>query len=264
MGEANKKKRRKEAFLKEHPFCCFCGGAAPATTWDHVPSRQMFDGRRRPKGLEVPACMACNSATSRYEQIAAMCGRIFPDATDPSVSEETAKIIKAVNRSDPGLLEEMQASPEQMSRLPGIRQHVPQAAGVLNCNGPLLNQAVEIFGAKLGFALHYWKTGRIVPKGGGVSVRWYTNYNFVDGSFPEHILSIMGAPVTLRQGSQSVAEQFRFGFAIPETQEMGAYLSTFRLSFAVLSWVSEDAKVFPEAARPVLKPGCFQDLHKAS
>jgi hypothetical protein len=43
-------KRRKNKFLAEHPWCCFCGGSEKATTEDHQPARSLFDGRRWPEG----------------------------------------------------------------------------------------------------------------------------------------------------------------------------------------------------------------------
>src|SRR5262245_13493291 len=43
-------KRRKNKFLAEHPWCCFCGGSEKAITEDHQPARSLFDGRGWPEG----------------------------------------------------------------------------------------------------------------------------------------------------------------------------------------------------------------------
>lgn len=113
MGEAQLKKRRKRDFLKHNPICCYCGGLTPAATVDHVPSIQMFSLRRRPRGLEVPACEGCNRATRQHEQVAALFGRIFPDGRTAEERDELQRIMRSVNSNNPGLLEEMMPSRRQ-------------------------------------------------------------------------------------------------------------------------------------------------------
>lgn len=122
MGEAKLKQSRTQQFLKEHPFCCFCGGNEPATTRDHVPSRQIFTGKLRPQGLEVPACDRCNSGTSRHEQVAAMFSRLYPDPVKRLEKEETQKIIWAVNRNNPLLFGEL--APHWIQRLTLIDKNI--------------------------------------------------------------------------------------------------------------------------------------------
>ncbi|MGF1623957.1 MAG: hypothetical protein ACFCVH_03660 [Alphaproteobacteria bacterium] len=248
MGEARRKKEGRTSFLARHPCCCYCGGATPATTLDHVPSRQMFALRRRPKGLEVPACEACNRATRHHEQVAAMLGRFYPDSDDAAEQHEMRRIMEAVSRNVPGLLEGMQPSAGQQLRFIRSGVRPPGLGGALNCNGPLLNEAIQKFGAKLGFALHYHLTGRIVPRAGGVAVRWYTNYDAMTRGIPSSLFRILGEPETLRQGRWSVSDQFAYAYAIKTGSSTGAYFSTFRRSFAVLSWVCEDRARLGDAA----------------
>jgi len=254
MGEANIKQRRRRAFLKQHPYCCFCGGTAVASTIDHVPSRQMFMLRKRPKGLEVPACEHCNRATRQHEQVAAMLGRIFPNGRIPAEQDELVAIIKAVDNNNLGLLREMMPSREQTMRGAAAVSQLPGAAGVLNCSGPLVNNCIQKFGAKLGFALHYATTTRIVPKTGGVAIRWYSNYDAVTEGLPPELFRFLGPEQTLRQGSWSAGDQFNYAYAVDGTGAVAAYLATFRLSFAVLCWVNEDASGFGEV-NDIHRPG---------
>ena len=256
MNDVGKKRRRKEAFLHENPFCCFCGGLNRATTVDHVPSRQMFSLRRRPKGLEVPACKSCNQAIKRHEQVAAMLGRIFPDGATVEEREEMKKIMSAVARYSPGVLEEMKPSRSQQER-GGIKlERLPGAAGVLNCSGPLLNESIQKFGGKLGLALHYETTNRIVPIDGGVAVRWYSNYDAVTDGLPKELFRYLGPERTLQQGSWNVHDQFGYAYAVSENSFSAGYFATFRISFAVLCWVNENVANFGDVD-PIHKPGMF-------
>ena len=66
MGQSRLKKER---FHKDHPFCCFCGGARPATTIDHVPPRACFPRGLMPEGFEFPSCKECNEGTSKQDMI---------------------------------------------------------------------------------------------------------------------------------------------------------------------------------------------------
>jgi hypothetical protein len=239
MDQANLKKRRKQDFLKRHPICCHCGGLAPATTIDHVPSIQMFSLRHRPRGLEVPACDTCNRATKQHEQVAAWFGRIFSDARTVEECDELQQIMRSVKNNNPGLIEEMMPSPDQEALFAQSSSSLPPtAAGVLKCSGPLVNKSMQIFGAKLGFALHYTTTGHIVPVAGGVVVRWYSDYDAFTGKIPADIYDMLGSPQTLQQGKWQAGDQFSYAYAVAESTETAAYFSVFRQSFAVLSWVS--------------------------
>jgi hypothetical protein len=260
MGEAKQRNWRKQAFLIEHLNCCFCGGQKRATTIDHVPSIRMFSLRQRPSGLEFPACSSCNHATRHHEQAAALLGRVYPDGVRQDEQDDLRRIIIDTKKYNPGLLEEMIPSPEQRLRFVGFRLLIPSdAAGVLNASGPLLDRSIQVVGAKLGLALYYKTTNRIVPLAGGVAVRWYTNFDRVTGKFPADLYQILGPPKTLQQGSWNVGEQFIYNFALTPNMNMGIYLSIFRKSFAVLSLVSDDVSHFPPFVKntKLHRPGHF-------
>jgi hypothetical protein len=169
-----------------------------------------------------------------------MLGRIYPDGPTKEERSETRRIVHAVGQNVPGLLEELQASANQRKHFARSGVELDGIGGVLNCSGPLLNRSIQIFGAKLGFALHYLQTGRIIPLQGSVFVRWYSNYDAMTKGIPPQIFAILGEPETLRQGQWSVETQFNYAYAIADSRRMAAYFSTFRLSFAVLSVAHED------------------------
>src|SRR5580704_10792852 len=103
-------------FLARHPTCIFCGGNTPATTRDHVPSRQTFHNRAWPEGYEFPSCQSCNKATRHEEQVMAMISRFYPEARTDAEKEEMMCIIKAVRKNYPGVIPELLPSPEVIRR----------------------------------------------------------------------------------------------------------------------------------------------------
>ena len=200
--------KRLRAFLAEHPMCCFCGGEVPATSIDHVPSRQMFSLRRRPKGLEFPACETCNKATAGHEQVAAMLARVYPDPVSKDEQDEVKRIMRSVKRQQPLLFAELAPSWRQQydfQRSMGAST----SGGALNAGGPILNRSIKAFGAKLALALHYEETGQIIPADGGVAVRWYTNWDRMHDRIPASIFPLIGGPKTLQQGRLSVRRAIR-------------------------------------------------------
>lgn len=219
----------------------------------------MFDGKQRPQGLEVPACGPCNHGTSNAEQVAALLARTYPDSGTEMAKVEIRKLLRGVKNNNPGLLEEMtDTSADQERRLSVALKDggAGSAVTALNANGPLLNNCIQTFGAKLGFALHYNELGRIVPATGGVTVRWYTNFDKITGRIPEDLLRLLGPPKTLQQGKKTVNDQFEYAFAIAPDASMAAYFSAFRRSFAVVSWVIMDTSTsaHPEGA-VIHRPG---------
>ena len=54
--------------MKETALCCFCG-IREAKTKDHVPPKSIFNLPRPNNLITVPACMECNNAASKNEEI---------------------------------------------------------------------------------------------------------------------------------------------------------------------------------------------------
>lgn len=248
--------KRLQAFVHDHPFCCFCGGAMPTTSIDHVPSRQMFLRRHRPQGLESPACDMCNNVTGAHEQFAAMLARTYLDARTKDEANEIKRLMRAVHRQMPLVLAEMMPSWRQQY---DVDQHFGSGfkGGALNVSGPLVNRSIQIFGAKLVMALHYHCVGNVVPAAGGVGIIWFTNWDRVNEKIPDRLFSLQGAPQSLQQGNWSVPDQFEYSWVATDCTKMAHYVSTFRKSFLIAGLVHTDAnelhKMFPEV--DILRPG---------
>jgi hypothetical protein len=204
---------------------------------DHMPPRAIFDAKRRPKGLEFPACEPCNAGTKTADQVAAMMSRIYPDPTTPDGVAEVQKYLNGVANNEPGILVEMFGSPAWRR---SVQHRVPGGVGMhaLNCSGPLVNKNMDVFAAKFGFAMHVEITGRMIETGGAVAARWYPNADDLNGTFPREVWRILGSPETLRQGQFQVSEQFEYAWAVGENGEIGMFLGMFRQAFAVLAMTS--------------------------
>lgn len=248
--------KRLRAFVRDHRYCCFCGGAEETTSIDNVPSRQMFLHRHRPQGLESPACQYCNKMTGAHEQFAAMLARTYPEPRTKEEASELKRLMRAVHRQAPQVLVEMMPSWRQQYDVTS-QFGVDFSGGALNVSGPLVNTSIQIFGAKLVMALHYHCVGQIVPAAGGVAIKWFTNWDKVNDKVPASLFSLQGAPQTLQQGNWSVPEQFEYSWIVTDCKRMAHYVSTFRKSFLVAGLVHVDAnelhRMFPEA--PVRGPG---------
>ena len=235
-----------QRFIKDHPICCFCGGGTPATTRDHVPAKTIFDGKRRPKGLEVPACVQCQEFTKKHELVVSMLIRLYPEPTTFEQRQEINNIVLRACSAVPGLADEIQAKPDQEAKLKEIVKLKPGAAGMLDAGGPLINTSLDIFSVKMTCALHYEITKKILSTRKPISIQVFTNVNILDDKIPKEMLNAMGPSNTIQQGKWSVQDQFSYWNVTDFDHEIGAYYSTFRESFAVFGMVWKDMDHLPE------------------
>ena len=261
MGEAKRKQTLKDRIIERQPFCVYCGGETPATTVDHMPPITMFDLRDRPKGLEFSACHDCNMSSSKVDLVAGLMSRIFPNSERAGAKEELGKIMKNVNRFNPGLLEEMRPSRDKLEGfLRKFGKMPPNIGGPLNASGPLLNAAMNKFAAKLGLALHYHTTGSILPVTGALGVRWFSNFEAWQGKLPEELVGMFPNPKTLKQGQKHVSDQFLYDSIHAPEAGMSGHYATFRNSFAVMAIAAEvDNEAVNEKTKNMFRPGCLKN-----
>lgn len=257
MSEAKRKRSLRRKLLTQQPFCIYCGGGNVSETVDHMPPTAIFRGKQRPKGLEFASCYECNHGSRAADQVVSLLSRIYPDSRTDLERAEIRKVIRAIKNNFPGLLEEMLPSPRQEGLFSAHKKKLPGDGGALNVGGPMLNRHVQLFGARLGFAMHFNRTGRIVPLEGAVAVRWFTNYDAVTGGIPIDLFKLVGKPETLSQGRVHVGDQFNV--ASVATSDRSLHFATFRLSFAIVAFVSENKLDMP-ALSGLLRhpPGCLK------
>ncbi len=242
MGQAKNRKRSYEDLLKNHPFCIFCGGSTPSATVDHIPAKIMFDGSLRPKGLEFAACKVCNHGARKADLAAAWVGRIYPDAQTQMQKDDLFKLLRSISNNFPELLIEMKM-PRGAEKIGLKKVQNYGDGGLLRANGPTLTRHMNIFSLKLGLALHYETTKKIVGSNGGIAIRWFSNYEKFSGDFPDEITEFMGPSKTLQNGRNQVSGQFDYAWRVSDDGEIGLYFAYFRMSFAVFMAVALDKTV---------------------
>lgn len=238
---------RTQRMLASQPHCIFCGGLTPASTVEHMPSRVLFDGKQRPRGLEFPSCQPCQESTRKAETVFAVLSRFYPDPSTNTRRAEFKKLLLAAERHNPGLLVEMDT--DQLGHLQRLGNVIPSLPSwnFLHVGGPICTSSVSAFAVKLGLALHYEVTRRIVPKGGVAVVARFSNIDAFTGDMPKEALALFGPGQTLQMGKFRLDAQFEYSsLYAADTMTMSAHFATFRMSMALIILVCHSEDDIPE------------------
>lgn len=227
MGEARQRQTLTKRLLEQHPNCIYCGGINPGDDVDHAPPISMFDGRQRPRGLMFSACRRCHTATRVSDSLAGIVSRFYPDPTTEVQRGDIEKTVKAMCRHHPEIVREF-----------GLDRTYQREGPVPLNVGDMLSGHMNRFAARMGFALHFEKTGAAIPLSGAVFVRWYSNDDAIRGNVPLELFQVLGPDTSLRQGRFSVEDQY--SYATADDGERHAFFCTFRKSFATLSFTAND------------------------
>jgi hypothetical protein len=243
------------ARLRAQPQCIYCGGMNAATTIDHMPPITIFDQRQRPSGLEFPACQPCNSGCRVAEKIVGLVSRIYPDPPNEAGRQELKRLYREFARYHPDLLKEMAPPGTQFADFKRQHANLPAGSHLLNARGPLLNEAMNRFAAKLALALHFERTGSIASTSATVAGRWYSNHQAFTGAIPDELLKAVGDPGTLVQGTRSVGDQFLYAVAHTPNGKQSLCFAQFREAFAVAGMVYDELDPPELDGFPVVRPG---------
>ena len=258
-------KQRRAAFFKQHPNCCFCGGAQLATEEDHVPARALFDERKWPEGYNFPACEACNRKTRQDEKVAAFLSRI-KSANDgqqsPAQIMELQKCLAAIHRDYPDAYRSMQLPSNEVRRF--LRDHnlsrPPNTAlsdvPIVSVGRPEFITPIRNFGIKLLCALHYKHTGAIVPGDWNIAVRLLTNVQVSDDILSEELFKILSGRPKLQRSNNELDDQFSYVFDVARETTTSAFVCKFRESFYLIGIVS--AELLQESFNENPEMGAFQ------
>ena len=143
--------RRREAFFRAHPKCCFCYGENATAEVDHVPARTCFRAKEGPEDFEFPACSRCNRAAALSEQVTALYIR-FTDNNPANFSEEDfTKLFWGVANNAPEAVPGFDA--ETSRRLLATSAQGPDRPGSIIIPGAA-NRHIELFATKVLYAMH--------------------------------------------------------------------------------------------------------------
>lgn len=212
-----------------------------ATTCDHMPPKQIFDFKQRPRGLVFPSCDDCNARTSQDEQVISLISRIYPDGGTEAHQRELKKLLDSVSNNDPGLLPSLLTKElAAHMRLQNIGFALPPPRRHISLESPKITKAFDTFSLKLFLALHFQHTRQIIDHHGGIQYMLFTNLSAVKGHIPPVLSGLLEHPHTLVQGRKNTGAQFSYGYQVDEREGLGLYFVTFRRSFALGAIVARD------------------------
>lgn len=231
-------------FLDRHPYCCFCGGAEPATTVEHQPSRIVFPGKHRPKGMEYPSCQRCNDQTRAAEALLSfMCRMGGSMRTGADTDLPTfKKTLKSVERSFPGLLARMNMGQRYIRSAGGVLQ--PSRA--VNGNQSEIHISLCRVAAMGALAAFYERGKGAATEACRIVTSWTHIQNREIAPNVERLLNIMGEAALLRQGAWETSTTFFR--KTHEAQNAIAFLSIYHETVALI------AKLYARGGADIVPP----------
>lgn len=237
-------KKTTKTFLKEHPFCVFCGGDVVAETIEHCPPRSMFENRSWPQGYEFPACLKCNSSSSDDDLIIAFLARANPFDAVGNRDGKMAGLMKRINAQLPGFFDSMMptnSEARRMNRAAGIRPAIGQThqdvGGLLV--PPRMDAAVRRLASKLSKAVYYKETGFSFPASGEIAMKWSTNFDvLLHGEFPllSALHDLPGFVPKHTRANIVLNDQFSVKWSLSDDQRAFVLQAVFGKTFALVSF----------------------------
>lgn len=129
---------------------------------------------------------------------------------------------------------------------------------------PELLAVAQRYGVKLGKALYYMHTNRIVPSIGVVKTFVYPNSDFLSTDFPLDKFNFLTSRPVISRSGKSLESQFAYRFAAAVDGEAAAFLLQFGESTAVLTLVFEDAARYELSRAARLAPDASAPPHQTS
>ena len=217
-GEKRARLTATRKLISEFPDCCLCAGLRPSTSREHMPPLSLFDERRRPDDLVMPACDACNGATRIADLTASIVSRWNFTGSDTE-REDHRRLAARIRRQAPEIVAEWTAGAGDPFRASRGRRHlrrqgvpVPLEAEVVTI-GPLTIRQLNLFAHKATLALYFHHFKRPLRAPQVYWCTWHTKEDFHAGP-PIDLLKMLPVDATLQQGSWSSNETFGYRYNI--------------------------------------------------
>lgn len=249
---------KKSRLLTQNQKCIYCGGGALSTTWDHMPNKGMFP-KDRPSGLEFPSCDGCNQGSKWFEDIASFVGSIqLASDGDPKATEHFESKLSHLIKVHPEIVDELRPTLRQKKKMRKLAEAGAEAEAALNLQGPTVSLALLLYGAKLGLALHWKETDKILPNDGRVGVICYSNEVHYDSGVPQHLFEMLPDRRTLKQGKKASAYPFSFSSGKATDTEATAHWACFSDAFMYYLFVGQTIDLSKLPPDHLFSPGCLQ------
>lgn len=147
-------------------ICVICGRNT-ATSWDHLPPDGMFQKPKPTDPIEVPACEACNSGSSDYDQIFQVFIGIAAghgESGEKMFKEHVTKILKS-NRK-------LKRSIAQTKRKVDLKT----PAGIIFGHAEAILQDSKSYDSvieRIIRGLHFYHTGHILGDKADIKIKWH-------------------------------------------------------------------------------------------
>lgn len=243
---------KRERFFSAHPWCCFCGGDTASTTEDHIPARGLFLDRLWPEGYVFPACEMCNNSTSKDEFLLAWLVRVRFDGAPDAAHEDFARATRELKRIAPDVWATLRLHSRAETRRLLKRAGMPSSLPGLDVVHtvvvpPAILAAADRYAEKLAKALHYFHSGRIVPKTAIVKTRVLLNAETVSTNHADQFLRIVNGTPQIKRAQSSLEGQFDYRYVTVEGGEASAFVVSFGDSTVMLLMIFFDAARYEES-----------------
>ncbi len=255
------KRLGKQNFLRENSICCFCGGLTPSVEIDHVPRRVFFKDRQWPDGYIFPACIECNRATRYEEKVIALFSRF----NSGNETEEDIAVFESmaseVAKHNPEFFSDIRPlSANEIRRY--LKEHdIEKSAGTATSDipivklGDVVNKSVRKFGRKLFLALWFKHTGTILPKSGGMRIKWLTNASpTIDDTTLTTIFQTLNGIPPIIKNSRHLHDQFTYRYVVTTSGDSAGFFVWFRQSFGLLCTIAIDKSMIRDDPKNIEVP----------
>lgn len=245
MGE---KRSRRERFFKEHPYCCFCGGATPATTEDHQPGRIFFRNREWPEGFVFPACQPCNSISRQSEKLLALLIHGDGDSDDRGRFQAN---LASINSKYPDLVSDMIPKSTREVREILRQMGVPKPEGTIYSELPIVKLDADFWtphfdmlARKLMLSFHYQCFKVPLPNHGATWHFIHTNADYMAGRVPKRVLELAKRLTIPERQKRLLGDQFSIRWNVIPEKRTGLFLAQFHGRLAVGGVTTENPERF--------------------
>ena len=238
MGQA---KNRLKKMMAEHPHCCLCGGEMPTESIEHAPPKIMFWEKKRPIGMEVPACNRCNNTTSKIDQLAAFYAMIQSQRNVKGLTPEEDKHFYKVSR---GCLNNLRDMKDLIKIGPNVNENYTK---IIFENQKLFVEKLNPWAAKQSLAHWFILTGgRIFSPQGLVMVRWLTNVELATSNPFANLVEKLQDFSELKMGEWKVRDQFFVSHSLNFNENFGAMFVRYHGTGFIAALVGDESVLKPE------------------